>query len=283
VSSPTIALVPKRPWAKSLLAGFLSLFFPGAGQLLNKQPRKAVLFCAITFLLTGLALYTRMFFSFWPMVVLFAARIGLALVASFHAACTALLKKREASVPAPFLIYSLISIFMALIALFPDANYLKQHTGFAAFRIPSESMCPTLCVGDHFVADALAYRSKSPNSGDLVMLSSPDFGQLLIKRIVGTPGDVIERDAHQQILVDGQPFRFPVPCQFAEPPANSSEQKFETTKVPSGFYFVLGDNLSNSLDSRYPQFGLIAQDQIRGKPLFLYWSSNKKRIGCNLH
>jgi signal peptidase I len=273
----------KRPWAKSVLAAILSLLFPGAGQLLNRQPRKAVLFLAIWFVLTGVDLHTRALFSFWSMVAMFALRIVLSLIASIDAGRGALLKRRESPVPNRVLAYVVIIVCLVLQALFPGNNYVKAHMGFAAFRIPSQSMCPTLCIGDRFVADASAYRSKSPRRGDLVMLSSPDFGQLLVKRIVGLPGDVIARDAHQQILVNDQPFKFPSQCQLPEPPSPDSEQEFETSKVPPSFFFVLGDNLPHSLDSRYPQFGLVPQDQIRGKPLFLYWSPNKKRIGCNLH
>jgi hypothetical protein len=43
---------------------------------------------------------------------------------------------------------------------------------------------------------------------------------------------------------------------------------------------MIGDNLGNSFDSRIPEFGLVPLDEIRGRPLFLYWSSKLSRIGC---
>jgi len=52
------------------------------------------------------------------------------------------------------------------------------------------------------------------------------------------------------------------------------------TKVPEDSFFVIGDNLEHSLDSRFPEFGLVASNQLRGKALFLYWSSRESRIGC---
>jgi type IV secretory pathway protease TraF len=51
---------------------------------------------------------------------------------------------------------------------------------------------------------------------------------------------------------------------------------------PQGTFFVVGDNLANSFDSRIPEFGPVSADMIRGKPLFLYWSPNLRHIGCPL-
>jgi type IV secretory pathway protease TraF len=50
--------------------------------------------------------------------------------------------------------------------------------------------------------------------------------------------------------------------------------------VPASSFFVVGDNSTNSYDSRIPGFGLVTLDQVRGRPVYIYWSTGKSRIGC---
>jgi Signal peptidase, peptidase S26 len=64
-------------------------------------------------------------------------------------------------------------------------------TSFAAFKVPSASMCPTICSGERIVADLGAYRSKSPERGALVLLQHRFSPALCIKRVVGLPGDIV--------------------------------------------------------------------------------------------
>lgn len=56
---------------------------------------------------------------------------------------------------------------------------------------------------------------------------------------------------------------------------------FKTVKIPEGTLFVVGDNLGNSYDSRF--FGPIPLDEVRGQLKFVYWSTNRSRIGCEIH
>jgi hypothetical protein len=55
---------------------------------------------------------------------------------------------------------------------------------------------------------------------------------------------------------------------------------FKSTRVPEGTFFVVGDNLGKSFISRIPEFGSVVSEQMRGKPLFLFWSSGHSRMAC---
>ena len=119
---------------------------------------------------------------------------------------------------------------------------------------------------------------------DFPGLKHPSSGALFIKRVIGVAGNTV--GPGPGIFVNGQQFRAPVPCGAATPqtkydPADYSA--FQTTTVPEGTFFVVGDNLGNSFDSRIPEFGRVTSEMVRGKPLYLYWSSDKSRIGCKVH
>jgi type IV secretory pathway protease TraF len=53
-----------------------------------------------------------------------------------------------------------------------------------------------------------------------------------------------------------------------------------SARVHEHHIFVVGDNLDKSFDSRY--FGSIDEDRLRGRPLYLYWSETRARIGCTI-
>ena len=95
-----------------------------------------------------------------------------------------------------------------------------------AFRIPSESMAPTLEVGDRVLANKFIYRFKQPDRKDVVIFDVPDQHAPLIKRIVGLPGDAIAV-RNGKLFVNGE--RQNEPYLNEEIPDHSF---FETTTVP---------------------------------------------------
>jgi signal peptidase I len=151
---------------------------------------------------------------------------------------------------------------------------------FQAFYIPSESMTPTLQVGDRVLVNKLSYRLHDVNRGDIVVFEAPDDPNTdgvkdLVKRVVGLPGETIElRDG--QVFVDGNLLEEPYlargevtrPTQnFAgkcEPPDSES-----TCTVPADSYLVLGDNRDQSKDGRV--FGPIRESDIVGRVFVRIW------------
>jgi signal peptidase I len=172
-----------------------------------------------------------------------------------------------------------------------------------AFRVPSESMENTLLIGDFLLADKLHFADtggawgrvlpyRDIQRGDIVVFRYPvDPSVYFVKRVVGIPGDQIHLQ-NKVVYVNGRPLRedyavhqparhdlyrdnFP----YGE---NSSESDCSWCRelprfvrdgelvVPSGEYFVMGDNRDQSSDSRY--WGFVPRDNILGRPLVIYLS-----------
>jgi len=147
------------------------------------------------------------------------------------------------------------------------------------FYIPSGSMLPTLQVGDRIVVDKLSYRFHSVQRGDIVVFTRPPLEQAdfsdLVKRVVGLPGDVIA-SVDGKLYVNGKPLPQPwlprpLPVTSPSPLAAPFSLNHPYT-VPAGHYYVMGDNRTDSEDSRY--FGPIAASTIVGKMAFKVWPVN---------
>jgi signal peptidase I len=172
-----------------------------------------------------------------------------------------------------------------------------------AFQIPSESMENTLLIGDYLLVNKLRYGGggigdrllpyRPVERGDIVVFHYPvNPSQHFVKRVVGVPGDRI-RLIQGAVYVRGvrlnepyvrhssrfhDAFRDDFPrLNVAVPEVTSSWWREMHTLVdddqlivPKGYYFVLGDNRDESLDSRY--WGFVPQENIIGSPLLIYWS-----------
>ncbi|MCU1456256.1 MAG: signal peptidase [Actinomycetia bacterium] len=159
-------------------------------------------------------------------------------------------------------------IIAALLIAFVIKTYLVE-----AFYIPSESMTPTLLIGDRVLVNKLSYDLHDVHRGDIVVFKAPpgeETAQIkdLVKRVVGLPGETIEgRGGH--IYIDNK--------QLAEPylPKGVQSRVFPAEKIPPGHYYVLGDNRQNSKDSTY--FHAINGNLIVGRVFLRIWPLN--RIG----
>ena len=129
--------------------------------------------------------------------------------------------------------------------------------------VPSGSMAPTLRPGDSVLVNKLAYHFGDPRRRDLVVLRPPGSGQLMLKRIVGVGGDRV--GVEDGVLhVNGRA--------VAEPFVNRrlvDSVYFGPVRVPSGAVFVMGDQRSNSLDSR--SFGAVPRSRLVGRVDLRIW------------
>lgn len=139
-----------------------------------------------------------------------------------------------------------------------------------AFWIPSGSMIPTLEPGDRVLVLKFWYSLPKidPKRGQIVVFKYPvDPKRDFVKRLIGMPGDTVEiKDG--RVFINSREIAEP----YVQHPDNFS---MEPTVVPAKKYFCLGDNRSNSQDSRF--WGFVPADFMRGPAVFRYWPVS--RIG----
>ncbi|NJK38020.1 MAG: signal peptidase I [Oscillatoriales cyanobacterium RM2_1_1] len=135
--------------------------------------------------------------------------------------------------------------------------------------IPSDSMVPTLQIGDRLLVEKVSYNWRSPQPGDIVVFAPPQqlraagytADQAFIKRIIGRPGQTIEVK-NGEVYLDQQVLG---EAYIAEPP----EYQLNPVEVPAGQYFVMGDNRNDSNDSHV--WGFLPGQNIIGRAIFRFW------------
>lgn len=275
---------PSR-WKRAIFAAFLSFLIPGMGQLYNRQRKKALSFAAATWTLPIIASQTRILFVFGSMIAFFVSSIAWRLFIVADAARGAAGAKATVIAPNSKLAYFLLAVLLTAGGLFPTNDQFKRWSGFAAYKVPSISMCPTVCSSERMIVDMYAYKSKSPTRGDIIMLERGSQSPLLIKRVVAIPGDDVVPGHDRTIVVNGVPLAIPQTCAPSTQiyDIDAEYPVFQPTKVPAGTLFVVGDNLASSFDSRSSDFGPVTFGQVRGRPLYIYWSQDRSRMGCAIH
>ncbi len=135
-----------------------------------------------------------------------------------------------------------------------------------ATRVQGQSMEPNLHTDQRLVVEKMSYRFHGPRRGDIVVIRVPSQGEdLLIKRVVGLPGETVE--IHDgQVYIDGQ--------LLDEPYTNGSTRQGRIGRVivPALQVFVMGDNRDHSNDSR--SFGPVPIENIVGRAWLSYWPLN---------
>jgi len=135
----------------------------------------------------------------------------------------------------------------------------------------------TISRGDHIVADLRHFRNSGPQMGDLVIVQKE--GLQIVKRVIAIGESTVE-GKNGRVYVDGEALEEPYVVHTGNPALQLTQ--FGPVRVPKGMLFLMGDNRDVSYDSRMPQFGLVDQSTIVGKPLYIY-RSDKDRSGTYLH
>ncbi|HEY7178030.1 MAG TPA: signal peptidase I [Gaiella sp.] len=158
------------------------------------------------------------------------------------------------------------------------------------YKIPSSSMEPTLhCarpkVGcearfdDRVLANRFIFHLRSPHRGEIVVFDTPAAarvacgeGGTFVKRVIGLPGETVEVRLNARgkgiVYIDGKPLKEP----YLQPD-RLPDKAYGPQKVPEGNYFMMGDNRSQSCDSR--EWGAVPRDHLIGKVFATYWPPNR--------
>ncbi len=172
------------------------------------------------------------------------------------------------------------SIIIAVILALVIRTFVVQ-----AFKIPSASMEDTMLIGDHLLVNKFIYGMKipftdkrilkirDPKRGDVIVFEYPeDPSKDFIKRVIGTPGDVVQV-INKKVYVNGRIYINPHEVHKEPdiiPEAQNPRDNTVPIKVPANSYFVMGDNRDRSYDSRF--WGVVTNDKIRGLAFIKYWS-----------
>lgn len=157
------------------------------------------------------------------------------------------------------------------IALIVGLVWGMQNFVVCPYTIPSGSMEDTIMTGDNVWSEKVTYYTRSPEPGDIVTFEDPEIaGRTLIKRVIAVGGQTVDL-IDGTVYVDGYPLDEPYTNgQKSEPLKTASNVEIDYPyTVPEGCLWVMGDNRTNSADSRY--FGAIDADTVTGRAVAIYW------------
>ena len=165
----------------------------------------------------------------------------------------------------------LIAVLLCTVVL---RTYVVQ-----SFSIPSLSMYPTLQVGDRIIVNKLSYDLHSIHRGDIVVFARPPLEDQeysdLVKRVIGLPGETISSKGGH-VYINGkrldEPWLPPGPDSYTGALPGDPHPQFNLPgpiKIPAGEYYVMGDNRTDSEDSRF--FGPIPKSLIVGRAVAVVW------------
>ena len=256
---------------KPLLSGILSFLMPGLGQVKNGQLVKGIIFYLIHILSFFICYSFKIMHTFnglivvvFLSIVLYLIYIGDAIYFSTRTSSKILEFKKYWFV---YLILIILNfLFLSQYKKYINSNFIMAH------KTKTSSMEPTLMTGDRFIADYRYYKTNPVKPNDVVIIRLPkDPKKKFIERCIATGEQVVEIKG-KSVFVDGVLFPDSLKTQFI-----GESEDYGPVKVPPEHYFVLGDNRDNSYDSRY--WGFVPKENVIAKPLYIYWSKDKTRIG----
>ena len=145
------------------------------------------------------------------------------------------------------------------------------------FFVPTGAMTPALSPGDHFMMERFTFLVRKPQRGDMIVfrtdgIASLPADTLYIKRVAGEPGERLRisdgklyvNDTHVALRNASGEIRY-----VFLPGSSYLASDKDSVTVPDGQYFVLGDNSSNSSDSRF--WGFVPAKNVMGRASVCYW------------
>lgn len=156
--------------------------------------------------------------------------------------------------------------------------FLIRWLFFAPFIVDGSSMQPNFHTGERIIVNKILYDFRNPKHGEVVVFHVPTEGRDFIKRIIAVPGDKVKVEG-DTVTVNGKVVNETYIQDALEEKhrnnelynteANFPNEYVTEDVVPEGHVFVLGDNRSNSTDSR--RIGYVSYDEIVGRADLVFW------------
>ena len=168
--------------------------------------------------------------------------------------------------------------FIILLAAVVGAAWMLRLFAVSPYEIPSGSMESTIMINDRVFSEKISYYMHGIEPGDIVTFDDPEVqGRTLIKRCIAVGGQTVEL-IDGIVYVDGLPLDEPytngLPSEELVPaPGISITYPY---LVPDGYIWVMGDNRTNSADSRY--FGAVPASSVTGHAFCIYWPFERIRM-----
>jgi signal peptidase I len=196
-----------------------------------------------------------------PNVFIFLLIVSIALLLAMYGIYRMLMKSESRSVRLlGNIVGGAMAVLTCVLALFVRPLVIETEV------VTSDSMIPTLLVGDHIFVSKLAYKHREPRHGEIVLFTFPSTEpgapeDMMIKRVIGLPGDAIE-------VRDGSLYRndHRISETYIREP-----MQYELAKmtVPEGKLFALGDNRNESDDSHI--WGFLDRGRLIGRVTIRFW------------
>ncbi|MUG70553.1 signal peptidase I [Paenibacillus validus] len=146
------------------------------------------------------------------------------------------------------------------------------------FVVEGPSMEPNFYTGEKMIVNKILYKFREPKRGEVLVFLAPD-GRDYIKRVIALPGDKVRVEGDKVYVNDTQ-----VEEAYLKEALDEAAKKgvpynrlnnFAEQTVPENSLFAMGDNRSNSLDSRDSRVGFVPYDHIIGRADVIYWPLDK--------
>jgi signal peptidase I len=158
--------------------------------------------------------------------------------------------------------------------------FLIRQFLFAPFIVDGPSMQPNFHTGERLIVNKIIYAIRKPKRGEVIVFHATKDKDY-IKRVIALPGETVKVQG-DEVLVNGKPLDEPYIREAVEQAHRNNKPynriDMPEITVPEGTVFVMGDNRSDSTDSRSPMLGPIPYDRIVGRADLLFWPIGEFRL-----
>ena len=290
----------RRPWT----AVFLSLLCPGLGQIYCGSLVNGLVLMLIIGMFSSLWLFGMLVNKVREMTpaLVFVAIFVFVQLAAIAAVVDAYRRARRTRYDYILKEYNHWGVYLILLwisgaGLIIYPFYIKEML-LGNFRIPKNTMAPTIVAGDRVFSNNIAYDHKDPEYGDVVLFKNPENRKIkYIKRVVALGGDTVEVKEGQLLIngkllereqvaekvyeIDKKPVkgnvfwesngdaRYQIFIADTLDSSKAQSKDFGPVTVPDHHCFVMGDNRYYSRDSR--NFGSLSVGALKGRFTQIYW------------